>query len=344
VTRRTLRPGFAAPLAACMLAAVATLAAASFHTVVQGRRAATRLRAQEQAASAADLGLDSTLRSWDVERRDSLAIGALESSAAPTGDRGGVRVLVTRVTLRLFWIEAAARTWGETSVEARRIHHLLVEVLRPAVPTSAALISRGDVLLGADAVIDGTDTPPPWWNGCPAPVSSPASSVIVPDGALARDHGGAQIPGASVDEAAGRTETYERLGDLSRAQLAERADLFLPPGAIVSLGRDSDRLTVIHASGDLVVTGAGGSGVLLIDGRLFIRGPFEFAGVILAGGGIEASGPGVSLYGTVLSAGAQGVLWRAEGGLWRSTCATSRAIDAAARPFVVRGRGWAELF
>lgn len=342
--RLAARAGFVSPLAACMLAGVAALAAASFHTVVQGRRAATRVRAQEQALSAADIGLRSALATWDVERRDSLPIGVVDSSASASRGPNSVRVLVTRITQRLFWIEAAAQVRGETSVAARRIHHLLAEVLRPDVPTSAALVSRGDVLVGPDGTIGNTDTPPPHWADCPAPDSSRGSSVMVPGHAEARDDGGAPIPETIVDEAAGRPATYDQLGVVSRARLAERADSVLSPGAIVSLSPDSGPPRVIHAPGDLVVTGTGGSGVLLVDGRLSIRGPFGFVGVIVVGGGLEASGRDVSIYGVVLSAGTQGVVWRAQGSIWRSTCAVRRVTAAAARPYVVRGRGWAELF
>jgi hypothetical protein len=345
VSRVVARRGFAAPLAACTLAAVTALAAASFHTVVQARRAATRFRAQEQAASAADLGLYSALGGWIVAARDSLQIGGVDSSVSPADPAlVGARVLVTRITQRLFWLDAAAATRAGTSVEASRIHHLLIEVLRPVVPTAAALVARGDVLVGADATIDGTDTPPPGWSGCPPAHSVAAWSVMVPVGVVARDDDGLPIAGSTVDERAARTETYELLGGLSRTELAARADVVLSAGAILSPPRDSTIHPVFYAPGDLAVSGVGGRGVLLVEGRLSVRGPFEFAGVILAGRGIEASGPDVNLYGTVFSAGTEAVLWRGRGAIRRSTCAVDRASNGAARAVVVARRGWAERY
>jgi hypothetical protein len=345
VSRRAARPGFAAPLALCMLAAVAALAAASFHAVVQGRRSATRFRGRELTASAADVGLASLLASWDVAGRDSLAIGGVDSSAPHGhGQRAGTHTLVTRITSRLFWVEVAAQIGTGTSVEARTTHHLLLEVRRPDVFPSAALISRGDVLVGPDAAILFEDSPPPGWLDCPAPDSSGGYSVLVPQGVAARMHDGVPIPGAIAGEAAGRAETYEQPGEVSAAELAARADVTLAPGAILSQGRDSATARIVHGAGDLIVTSGAGQGVLLVDGLLSIRGPFRFAGVVIARGGIDASGHGVSIYGAVLSAGPEGVSWHGSGVLRRSTCAVRRAVDAAARPFVVGRRGWAELF
>jgi Kef-type K+ transport system membrane component KefB len=81
-----------------------------------------------------------------------------------------------------------------------------------------------------------------------------------------------------------------------------------------------------------------------VHGRLRIQGPFLFVGLILASGGIEVTGQDVTVYGAILSAGSAGVTWRASGELRRSTCAVARVSNAAARPYPVPYRGWAELF
>jgi hypothetical protein len=103
-------------------------------------------------------------------------------------------------------------------------------------------------------------------------------------------------------------------------------------------------LPIVHAVGDLDVTSGRGQGVLLVNGRLRIHGPFVFYGVVIAGGGIEARGSDVTVYGAVLSADARGVVWDAVGQVRRSTCAAARALGAAARPYPVPRRQWVELF
>jgi len=334
------RRGFAGPVAVCLLAVLAAGAAASFQAVVQARRAAFRSSTQEQAASEADLALHAALTFWTAGRLDSLAIGGVDST---TGSQGASRLVVIRVTEQLFWFAATARVAPHTSVQASRSHHLLVEVLRPVILARAALMSRADILVGFDASVVGADTTPPGWSDCAPPDDTAGASALVPDGYSARREGGEPLPGARSDSVAGMLETYEQLGHVSLSALSARADLTLPAGAILSPEADT-AVRVVRGLGDLTVTGDGGRGVIVVDGHLRIRGPYRFAGVIVARGGIDASGPDVSVYGTVLSAGAGGVVWRAAGTLRRSSCAIERASRAASRPYVVGGRGWAELF
>jgi hypothetical protein len=324
-----------------MLASIGGLAAASFFAVMEARRSANRLARQDEAAAAADDALFRLLGRLDATALDLLPVGSTDSGLA----------FVTRLTKGVYWITAVGRAAAGTSVEAGRVHNLLVEVLRPTVPSRAAIVSAGAVLAGSDVVMSGDDSPPPGWTDCPATDTTPAPAV----------HG------------SGDTATYQLLGRVTTAALAARADIAIAGGAILSPRPDIARecvpsafdedaanwgeplrigqspgcerwLPVIHASGDLAVTSGRGQGILLVDGHLRIAGPFLFYGVIVAFGGIEASGPDVTVYGTVLSGSSGGVVWRAAGQVQRSTCAVRRSADAAAKPFVVTRRGWAELF
>jgi hypothetical protein len=101
---------------------------------------------------------------------------------------------------------------------------------------------------------------------------------------------------------------------------------------------------IIHAAGALTVTGGRGQGVLIVDGRLIIRGPFLFAGVVLARGGIETVGEGVDISGLVLSPPFTVAMLVGAGTIRRSTCAVAKASEAARRPLPERLGGWAELF
>jgi hypothetical protein len=92
------------------------------------------------------------------------------------------------------------------------------------------------------------------------------------------------------------------------------------------------------------VTSGRGQGILLVNGRLRIDGPFVYHGIVLARGGIETRGSDVTVYGAVLSADWRGVVWNATGQVRRSTCAVARASEAAVRPYPVPHRAWAELF
>ena len=342
---RAGRQGFAAPLALCLLATVAGLAAGSVHAVTQARRAAHRVHTQAQAAAAADLALATMLDRWRSTRWDSLGVGQTDSteSAGPPQPGAEARAVVIRVTTRLYLLGVSARVGAGTSVESTRSLELLVETLVPTFPTTAALISGGGVVVGPDAAIVADDTPPPDWRDCPPPNGAEGASILVSDGATVRREGGGPLPAVRVDSVASRAETYGQLGLVRLSEIAARADLTLPAGAILSAPLDSNR-RVVHVVGDLVVTGWLGEGVLIVDGQLQVRGPFRFAGVMVAGRGILVSGSDVSVYGAVLSSGSEGVDWGAAGELRRSTCAVARVASAVQGPFAVPGRGWAELF
>lgn len=373
--KATPRPGFAVAVAVYMLAAIAGLAAATFHAVAQAQRAATRSASHDLAVSAAEAGLGATLASWDVAGRDSQPVGAVDSTtiiaSRPPPTRA--RVFVIRLTRQTYWIASVGEAAAGTAVEAIRAHNLLAEVLRPTFPARAALMSRGAVVAGRDASITGDDAPPPGWTDCPPPDTVPGASVLIPHGETASYDDGPPLPGATLDSAAADSDGYQLFGGVAAASLADRATIMVAPGAILSpspdIGGDcqprgGDRpagswgeparsgiaagcerfYPVVRAAGDLTVTRGRGQGVLLVAGRLRIEGPFTFHGVILAGGGIDVTGSDVLVYGAVLSAAAQGVTWRGGGELRRSTCAVNRVADAAARPYAVPVRPWSELF
>jgi hypothetical protein len=374
VTATRQRRGFAVAVALYMLTAIAGLAAASFFAVVGARRAATRATRQEEAASSADAGLRAVLDTWDVAQRDSIAVGGIDSgmSIPQAPDGTDARTFVMRITPSVYWIASAGRAAAATSVEATRTHSLLVEILRPRFPARAALVSRGHVVASGEVTFSGRDAPPPRWTDCPPPDGGAAPSIIVPDGVGATFDDSRPIPDVQVDSAAAAPSSYMSFGRVTSPGLADRATITLAPGAIVSpapdIGRDcepTDMLEtsrswgepartgsggacerfypVVNAVGDLTVTRGRGQGVLLVAGRLRIEGPFLFTGVIIAGGGIDATGPGVRIYGALASAGTKGVDWRGDGELRRSTCAVGRAANAAARAYPVPLRAWSEL-
>ena len=363
------RSGFALALAVCLLAAIASLAGAMFFAVREGQRTVTRLASQEEAAAAADTRLFAVLGAWNAPERDSLRVGATDSSVAGLVDSGTVGQYVMRVTDDVYSVTAVSRSGVGTSAEARRRHSLLVRILRPTLGLRAAIVSRGDVVIAREAIPAGEDRAPPGWDACPTTDSTTASSILVAEGRTARDADGLPIADVQVDSLASAPSTYELLGQVSTAFLAERSDVALRAGSMVSPRPVEDKcgpgidiaswgepsrtlgvprcqgyFPVIHSTGDIVVTAGRGQGLLLVDGRLRIEGPFVFAGVVLAGGGVETSGVGVTIYGTVLSGGASGVRWAATGGVQRSSCAVSRALAAAARPVPVRRRGWSDLY
>jgi hypothetical protein len=358
VTHRAKRAGFAAAVALSMLAALAALAADSFYTVVESRRSAVRLARAESASSAADAGLRWALERWNVARRDSLPIGAADS-AGPIpwldSDSAGTQVRVIHLTPPLFWVESVAQAGAGTAAEAVRSYRVLVAVSRPVFPMLAAVVARGPVQPGPETIITGEDTAPPGWSDCPAGDGRSVPGVLAP-------------PGPVPDSTA-----LERFGPVTAASLAASADVVIAGGSMVAPSPDFEHacgtgpsgriesswgdpyhigrspgcesfFPIVYAAGALTVTGGRGQGVLIVDGRLSLRGPFLFAGVVLARGGIETVGQGVDISGLVLSPSGAVAMLTAAGTIRRSACAVARASEGARRPLPERAGGWAGLF
>jgi hypothetical protein len=359
------RHGFALALAVCLLAAIGALAGANSFAIREAQRTATRVARQGEAATAADRRLVGLIAAWDAPERDTLGIGNTDSAFSGGGD-----AYVTRVTNDLYTVAAVGRSGSGTSAEARRGHSLLVRIARPALALRAAIVSQADAVVAAEASLSGQDRPPPGWEGCPPPDSAAAPAVLLPEGRTARYVDGRPLVDARADSLAAAPNTYHAVGQVATAFLAQHADIVLGNGVMVAprpadgdkCGADNDIASwgeplrsiesprcrryfpVIHAAGDIVVTAGRGQGVLLVDGRLRLEGPFVFAGLVLARDGVETSGASVSVYGAVLSGGASGTWWAADGRVQRSTCAVFRALAAAARPVPVSRGGWSELF
>ena len=106
---------------------------------------------------------------------------------------------------------------------------------------------------------------------------------------------------------------------------------------------------VIYASGSQLKLSSGsrGQGLLLVEGDLEIVGGFEFAGLIVAKGGIKMSGTGNKVTGALL---AQNVsiddknTVSGNTSLQFSSCAISKAIQGSANARPLANRSWVQLY
>lgn len=128
-----------------------------------------------------------------------------------------------------------------------------------------------------------------------------------------------------------------RLGTVAIDSIARTADFTLPAGASWFA-----RSGVVHALGDLAVEGGGGEGILIVEGRLSIVGPFDYYGLIIARGGIHASEGGARLTGSFRVSGGPPPMV----GLMvnRSVSAVQNVMSKGLMPRAVDGRRWAELY
>jgi hypothetical protein len=349
-----------------------------FFLVVVGAVAVATLWMARRSSGVGILGLDdaqlvaagegtlfAALENWEPDARAAQAVGSTVALTEGLSAPGApfTSAYVARLTTHLYALVADATLPGG---RAARRYELLVRLPLPVPPIRSAVVSAGNVALGAGVRIVRDDS---------ALCDDTASTAItVAPGARVIADGVTPPIAVREDAAAADSLTYFRIGDDSWADLAARADIQLAPGvqlapapviddsrciAIVTNWGDprrgdppspcAARLPLIHASSDLTLVGGRGQGVLLVDGRLRLGGPLEFSGQIVARRGIETIADGVELRGMVLSASASNddgaaVSLRNAMTLHASVCDAQHGVASWLTPRPVRERSWAELF
>ena len=126
------------------------------------------------------------------------------------------------------------------------------------------------------------------------------------------------------------------LGFVVIDSLAASADVRLPAGTIASAANG-----LVYVAGDATLTGGGGTGILIVDGRLTITGALSYEGAIVARGGISVVVPGVTVTGVVRAAGTPRIAGNLT--LVPSGEAAQNVLLQSLTPRPVAGRRWAEL-
>lgn len=361
-TRRPRRPRRGAALAVALFALVgiAAIAHAMLQPAVAGRRAARRTAVQYGAESAVERALAEV-----VARPPSIwyALGAgaqpAVTSGAPLPGRAGVPVrldvLVHRLTSSVFSVVVDGRVGAlDVPVSVRR--SVLLELVAPPPRDPAAVTAGGDVALAADTRIEPDA-------GCPREAGATADRLLVGESTAVRREGAAVVDGVTRDSAATTAGLYLRAAGIPVDALVAAADSRLPGGSLVSPrpvveggacapgaanwgeapgsgGPCASHAPVIVVEGNLVVEGGVGRGALIVDGRLEIRGPFQYEGLIVATGGIATSGA-VTITGGVYTGPAMSVSLGPGPSIIRSSrCALEPVSRAASGLRIVPLRGW----
>jgi hypothetical protein len=364
------RRGFAlvAVLYFLVLGAIASI------TVVFSMRAATRrggnLRTDARLIAAADSIVYGALANWNGPARIRQPVGSTVRLRATRAGQVLDTLWATRLTARIFSVVAAVR--AEAGGGARRVALLVrVPVAQPRI--RGALVSAVDVSIGPDVRFTIADS-------ASCRDTTAAAVTLAPGAALSLDSGlpNDQRLEVRIDSAAADSAAYLRIANLAWDELARRADVRLAPAAhvapasVMSGGQcvegdgnwgdpiDStsacrEHAPLVYAAGDLTIDGGRGQGVLLVDGRLVIAGPFVFSGQIVARGGIETRADEITISGSAFvwrassdSAHASGsrsdVVLTHETTFRYSRCDVEHGIASWLEPRAVRARAWTELF
>jgi len=260
-------------------------------------------------------------------------------------------------------------TAGTPPRDAHRRVALLLSLHRPVMPAAAAIARSGLSVLDGSSVVGGTDST----SADCLTLDSGAAAVSVPP-AVSIDTGectpmpclrAAHVVRDTI--LAARPEMSEQFGQVDRSFLATIA-IPLPAGADLSpapvvgadgvcdpnapanlgdpqhvLGPDSPCVSyfpVVHAAGDLWLTGGEGQGMLVVDGNLTLRAGARFTGVLLVRGRARLEGnsrlDGIVIADRVSLTGASEIDY--------SACAIESAARSGARPFPEANHSWTEMF
>lgn len=328
------RRGFALPLMLAVLALGSILVAATFLMARLEAQSGENTLGAMRAAEAAESGLAEMVSWWDPLLYDTMSVGSRMAVPSRTLSQGGYQGAVTRLSGPLFLVQSEG--WyapPPATLPARRALSVLVRLTQPDPAIKAALTVRDTVLWDAPSTISGQDSIPGGWSArCPIPDSAVAGIRHPPSiPPVLGSCGGPPCLSGNPPVTADSTiadSTLRQFGVASYAGLAVRATrvvygsiapigpslLGVPPGCDLADSLNwgepqpggpfalcSGFFPVIHATGDLMLTGGRGQGILLVDGSLTIAGGTQFTGLVVVLGTLRNGAGGGSILGATLA-------------------------------------------
>ncbi|MEO7648138.1 MAG: hypothetical protein ABIV11_07895 [Gemmatimonadaceae bacterium] len=373
------RAGIAIIAALGGIVVIGALIAGVFFVSTQESQISGGTLVHERAFRAAELGLNTTLANWDAPTMYELPLGGMKTMVY-SGTGWVDTVVVTKITARAFSILSSATAGTGRLARSRKQTLLSIRLSAPNFNFLGALTVRGATQIGGSSLINGTNTNPTTWAGCPGATDSTAGLAIADSSLITYSGcpGGtcvAGLPRVLQSPTANDTTNYFKFGDEDWASLTAAADKIITGNATLSqinpvvtngVCAQSDPsnwgapshttpanacenyFPIIHAKGTtsiLKLTGNKGQGILLVDGDLEISGGFEFYGPVIVRGRIRSTGTGGKLNGGVMAANVDleqnTVLGDAT--ITYSSCAVEKAIAGSANPRRLVQRAWTEV-
>lgn len=284
-----------------------------------------------RALEAAESGLSEIVAWWDPVQYNQLSPGGSLAIPSRTLPNGGYTGKLTRLSAALFLVEVGGWSQARANLPiARRILRSIVRLPGSSPWVGAALTVVDTLSWDAQSLVSGSDTIPPGWGGS-CVLDSAVAGLVTPPGAQIGPGSCptcfSGVPPISTDSTLSLA-SLTSFGTGGFAGLAARAAH--TPGGIV--GTVAPRVSgmpavcfladslnwgeplrsgpfaacggyhpVIHAPGDVSLTGGRGQGILLVDGNLELGGGFEFTGVVIVLGTLRNGPGGGSVIGAVLT-------------------------------------------
>lgn len=373
------RKGIAIVAALGGIVVIGALIAGVFFVSSQESQISEGSLVHERAFRAAELGLNTTLATWDNVAMYSMPIGGMDTMAY-SGTGWVDTVVVTKLTAKAYSLLSSATAGTGRLARSRKQTLLSIRLSSPDFDFLGALTVRGSTQIGGSSFINGANTNPSTWSACPVPTDTLAG-VAIADSTQITYSGcstGSCVAGSPrvlQDPTAGDTTNYFEFGDEDWATLTAAANKIITGSATFSSINPSvtngvcntsvasnwgapthttpanpceNYFPIIHSKGStstLKLTGNKGQGILLVDGDLEISGGFEFYGPVIVRGRIKSTGTGGKLNGGVMAANVDleqnTVLGDAT--ITYSSCAVEKAIAGAANPRRISQRAWTEV-
>ena len=333
-----------------------------------------------QAAEAGEAGLSDAISGLNATTLGAMAIGAAPTSLGTLTMTGATGVSSTRsvrrLTNSLFLVEALGTRWnGAGATLADRRLGTLIRLVSANISVNAGLTALGDVLVGGNSTVSGTDATPSEWSA--AGVSCPPAADVTGvryNGTLTKN-GSSTITGSPISTNDASLNSSNIFGGTDFAALKALRTLTLtgnvsglaaavtgtPPKCDASVESNWGAPTVptspcfnyfpiVYHYGDLSISGSGsGQGILLVEGNLTVQGRIDFYGPVIVTGGVDVRGTGsddVKFYGGILAQNVTLDDSRLTGNATvnYSSCAIKRALQGSAIPTPLSERSWVQLY
>ena len=387
ISRLNGERGMALAVAIFALVVIGALVAGAFFAGYQEQRTGRSSMYASAAAEAAEAGTAEVMADWDQFNLNSIPQGdSLVLPTTSLAGRTAYTPVVNRLNNDLFLIRSlGTRTDAAGNVLAQRTVGLLARLSYVTATANAAVTVTKPVKFNGNAFnVIGNDSVPKGWAGeagCDTDENKAGVRSATTTGASGSDADNLfGNPPQVANDPTVTNDFFNIFGDVTFDELKQNADIVIsastpqqpeptltagvPQRCNVSdmnnwgeprrapdayVAQCNTYFPIIYASGSQLKMSSGsrGQGLLLVEGDLEIVGGFEFAGLIVAKGGIKINGNGNKVTGALL---AQDVAIDDQNSisgnttLQFSSCALSKAIQGSAFGEPLANRSWVQLY
>ncbi|MEI6739680.1 MAG: hypothetical protein WCK74_05140 [Gemmatimonadaceae bacterium] len=374
------RRGTAILIALVALVVLAILSTGAVMSATQEFRAGRNSLVEQRAMAVAEYGLNQQVAGWTdpstLARITALTVGGIDSSSRYAVNGDSARVYVTRLSTINYLVSAVGRAGiGNAQLEAQRQTQLLMKVVAATTTTlrpPAVMSVNGRVKVEGSASISGTNSAPSGWTDCPPADPASTFAIAYPAGSSPEIQKPQNVTGGTVQTAsAADSSTYTVFGGITWAALVARANVTIaggtrspsPVGSASTCTPTSSNwgeprrasgsvvgceryFPVVYVTGDVEIPSGRGQGILLVNGKLKVKGNFTWVGLIVVRQELDQENGPFSLTGAILNRNTSRNETELQGNvtLTYSTCALDAVLGVPPAVSRVSQRSWVQRF